>query len=167
VEPDRQAEAVVVRVSHALLLGAMVRRFQRSRDGALVVRNQWFEKSPSAPRFTGSRIFARQVEALRALGVRRIELEAAGGPGLLLNGYYTWPRLGFDAPLTAEEQQRLPPPLAGAATLHELLTQPGGLRYWREHGSGREVVFELAPESNHSAILEVYLEVNGINVHGE
>jgi hypothetical protein len=104
------------------------------------------------------------VVALRRLGIERIEAEAAGGPGLALNGYYTWPRLGFDAPLTPVEQTRLPSALAGATRLHELLTRPGGLAYWRRHGSGREMIFDPSPQSDHSAILALYLEVNAIHV---
>jgi len=106
-------------------------------------------------------IFARQVAALERLGVARIEAEIAGGPGSPYAGYYTWARLGFDAPLTRAEQRRLPPALAGATSLHGLLTRPGGRDHWRRFGSGREAVFDLSPGSLHRAILAAYLDEKG------
>jgi hypothetical protein len=141
-----------------LILGDMERRFYRAGDGALIARNVHFHVQDNAPNGFGTQVFAGQVWALQRLGVSRIEAEIAGSAASPYNGYYTWARLGFNAPLTPEEQRRLPPGLAGARTLHELLAREGGLAYWRRHGSGREAVFELTPGSPHCAILSTYLE---------
>lgn len=104
-------------------------------------------------------MFARQVDTLRRLGVARIEAEIAGRSGSGYDGYYHWAAMGYDAPLTPAEQRRLPPELAGARTVHELLAAPSGIgvAWWRRHGSGREAVFDLSPDSRHSAILTRYL----------
>lgn len=148
---------VVVRVDHPLLVGSMERRFRLTADGP-VARNVHFHVHERAPGGFGTAIFAGQVEALRMLGVRRIEAEIAGSAASSYNGYYTWARLGFDAPLTEAERRRLPTHLAGARTLHELLTAPGGREWWRRYGSGREATFDPSPASPHTAILRAYLE---------
>lgn len=140
VAPDRGPD-VVVRVLHPYLVGSMERRVRRAADG-VVVRNVHFHVHEAAPAGVGTAAFARQVDALRRLGVRRIEAEIAGSAASPYNGYYTWARMGFNAPVTAGEQRRLPAHLSGARTLHELLTAPGGREWWRRYGTGREAVFE-------------------------
>lgn len=156
-----QGEVLVI-ASHPLFAEGMERRFFRGSDGRVVCRNERFVlHSFGQGRGIGAAIFARQVDALRQLGVARIELDAAGAPASPYRGYYVWPRLGCDAPLAPDEQRRLPAGLTGATTLHELLTRPGGVAYWRLHGSGREVMFDLSPNSPHGAILRAYLEEKG------
>ena len=95
----------------------------------------------------GARAFLRQVNAARRLGLKRFELFAAGYPGSIEeNGYYVWGRYGFDAPLSGEEQRRLPAPLTGATTINQLL-QRGGLQWWKRFGSFRSMSFDLADGS--------------------
>lgn len=160
-----EGDMVKVLASHPLVVGHMDRRFCRDEDGAVVVRNEFFRAQDFAPPGFGTGVFARQVAALTGLGVARIEAEIAGAPGSPYVGYYAWARMGFDAPLTAAEQRHLPPHLAGAQTLHALLTRDGGVAYWKRHGSGREAVFDLSAESVHRVILERYL-LRRAQLHG-
>lgn len=52
----------------------------------------------------GIQAFARQVRAARALGLVRFELWAAGHPGdQTHNGWITWAKFGFDAPLNKHD----------------------------------------------------------------
>jgi hypothetical protein len=156
-QPEESDPEVVVRVDHPLLVGSMERRFRRTVED-IVVRNVHFHVHDQAPAGFGTAVFARQVAGLRRLGVSRIEAEIAGSAASPYNGYYTWARMGFDAPLTAAERRQLPPHLVGARTLHERITAPGGREWWRRRGSGREAVFDLSPMSPHGAILRAYLE---------
>lgn len=154
------SDGIGVLVAHPLFAEDMERLVYRAADGAVVCRNERFVLQPWARRRgIGATVFARQVEELRRLGVDRIEAEIAGQAGSPYNGYYRWALMGFDAPLTPIEQARLPPDLAGARTLHELLTAPSGngVAWWKRHGSGRESTFDLAAGSLHSAILEAYI----------
>jgi hypothetical protein len=118
---------IVVRVQHPFIVGDMERRFFRADDGLVVLRNVHFVAQPFAPAGFGTDIFSRQVATLVRLGVARIEAEIAGAPGSIYNGYYTWARLGFDAPLSALEQRNLPAGLAGVTTIHALITLESGL----------------------------------------
>jgi len=72
----------------------------------------------------GLQAFRRQVAGARALGVKRFELFAAGDPADTSdNGYYTWARFGFNAPLREIEQRALPSELSEAKDLNEIMLQ--------------------------------------------
>jgi hypothetical protein len=79
----------------------MTRQIARDQDGTLVMYNNYFrlgEKVQAAgreaPKGLGTHIFAHEVDFARSLGISRIEAEAESGASY--NGYYTWPRLGYD-----------------------------------------------------------------------
>lgn len=65
------------------------------------IENNIFSVARDAPPGLGTRMLASQVGAAENDGFSFIEAEAAKGGEM--NGYYTWPRLGFNAPLTQED----------------------------------------------------------------
>lgn len=69
------------------------------------IENKFFEVSSKAPPGVGTRMLASQVGAAEGAGFSHIQTEAARAGGL--NGYYTWPRLGFNAGLTREDLEDL------------------------------------------------------------
>jgi hypothetical protein len=73
------------------------------------------------------------------------------------NGYCTWARCGFDAPLRLDEQRRLLPELRGARTLSELFA-PGGMAWRKTFGNSRPMVFDLAPNSSMMNTRTAYLQ---------
>jgi len=93
-----------------------------------------------------------QAEIERIYGFRPSEayIDESKNP----NGYYTWPRLGFDKRLTSQEQAHLSPELAHVTFLSEIMEQPKGRHWWREHGFALEVTFDLTPQSRSMQILE-------------
>ena len=113
-----------------------------------------------APYGLGRFSFAIQVESAVQAGYSRIETYAAGSHqnDLGLNGYYTWARLGYDAPLTAAERKSLPPELAGARTVADLMATEDGAAWWKANGTGRRMVFDLSPGSRSRQALQHYLE---------
>lgn len=112
----------------------------------------------------GREIFAQQVAALRQAGFTGIGTKAAGGPGQPLVGYYVWPRLGFDGTLPASVRSSLPPELAGAARISDLMATPLGRDWWRAQGVPLEVEFSLAAGSLSSQIFDAYLESAGLRL---
>jgi GNAT superfamily N-acetyltransferase len=96
----------------------------------------------------------RQVAAAVALGVRRIALVA--GRGQNENGYYTWPRLGFDAPLPARLRHVLPKELRARRVL-DVMSSETGRCWWRQHGVALRVVFDLSPRSRSRRTLANYI----------
>jgi hypothetical protein len=99
-------------------------------------------------------IFLRQAAHAAALGVARIETVAGRRSGE--NGYYTWPRFGFNAALPAPLRPLLPIGLEEARSVLDLMANEKGRRWWREHGLSIPVVFDLAPGSRSRTVLARY-----------
>ena len=112
-----------------------------------------------------ARLIGMMSEHLPKLGINKIKLEAAGVKGGW-NGYYTWPRLGFNArlgtQLDAEQKAALAKtPFKDATTIHEVMMHPKGAKWWKEHGSTIMCEFDTTPGSVHRQILEGYLKAKG------
>lgn len=103
----------------------------------------------------GLTIFARQLAAAAALGVVRIETTA--GRSSDENGYYTWPRFGFDGPLPPEIKQDLPLGLDHAQDVLDLMECEKGRMWWQEHGLPIHLAFDLTPHSRSRVALDYYL----------
>lgn len=146
------------------------------RDGdQLVIKNQ--QTLPKGPtgQGAGTQVLANQISAALALGVNRIEAvaERSDKEGLLMNGYYTWPRLGFDAPFanlkthgygTASKQrlQKLLDDLVikypTATKVSDLMKTPEDRAWWKAHGTTvADMHFDLTPGSQSLRVFNAYL----------
>lgn len=72
----------------------MTREIVREPSGKTILINH--ELTTTKPGL-GRAILKNQVLAARKAGISEIRTTAAGGPGESMNGYYTWPRYGYDA----------------------------------------------------------------------
>ncbi len=82
-----------------------------------------------------------------------------------MNGYYTWPRLGYDAPLSdvkvqispskwTELQQRFP----NAQSILDIMETKDGRDWWKTNGRDlHNAKFDLAEGSRSRRVLEAYL----------
>jgi len=99
---------------------------------------------------------------LQDIGVHGITIStAAGSREAADNGYYTWPRFGFQADLDKHQREGLPThlktALEGDHTFHKLFSVPGGSEYWKEHGGEiHHMRFDLTPGSEHLKHFENY-----------
>ncbi len=67
-----------------------------------------FTTKDDAPAGWGRDVFTRQVETAHAMGVDRIQTHGVGCcKDPRWNGYYTWPRFGYDAPLGGSTKSAL------------------------------------------------------------
>lgn len=124
-----------------------------------------------APTGLGATAFFRAAQAARRLGVDRVELLAAGGATYKVdgqwmeqyNGYYSWPRFGFDAPLTEETKKLLAgsPEREGCASLLDLMACDA--QWWSDNGGGCRMTFDLSRGSRSWQTLNAYL-VDGNNL---
>jgi hypothetical protein len=130
-----------------------------------------------APAGTGTRVFAKQVHYAHKVGVRSIHTHAAGEAGnRFYNGYYTWPRLGYNADLVGEDGHasdhakraatdlNLPHP---PKDLHDLMRAPGGSAWWKEHGHQTQAYFDTTPGSSSHRALHHYLHHKDVRTHHE
>ncbi len=114
-----------------------------------------FVRRSSRGQRIGRTLFTRQVEAAFRLGFDRIVTIAGRRNGE--NGYYTWPRFGFNRRLPVAIVQRLPSPLYGCEDLLDLLETPFGRYWWRRHGQTISVVFDLSRSSRSLRVFFGYL----------
>ena len=131
-------------------------RYLTMERGQPVIKNEYFAKRDGTPAGIGAKSFGRQVVGAQRLGIKKIRTLAAGSYGESMNGYYTWPRLGYNAPLSDFYQQALPPNLK-SKDLHELFAKPGGPEWWLVSGAGIDVEFDLTPGSAHERRMWEYL----------
>lgn len=140
----------------------MAREFFKDKDsGDLVCINSYFEAHETHTGL-GSKVFSRQVSALKDAGFKRMETLAARSDieETPMNGYYTWPRLGYNAEIPSNV--KLPPDLASAKTLHDLMKTPRGRAFWKRNGDGMYMNFDLSDGSDSMRVLEAYRQERGI-----
>jgi hypothetical protein len=143
----------------------------READGTKSIYNNNFDGKGS-----GLGMFGRQVENAARHGFESIETYAAGkgggvtgqrNPNSDFNGYYTWPRFGYQAKLDREDIAGLPAPLQAAVERHEgkisgLMESKAGQDYWLGHGFGLHAAFDLRPGSYSQRTLLSNLKERGM-----
>lgn len=156
---------VEIKTTHPDLIKRMDRTLSRDANGLLKVHNDYFIGKAGAFKGFGVRAFGLQVNAMAKAGVRYMDTYAAGHYGHpTFNGYYTWPRFGYNAPLSRSYITLLPANLRSARNLHELFSLPGGPEWWKEHGQSIDVEFDLSEGSAHRKALELYMKKNKVKV---
>jgi len=147
-------------------------------DGDLVMDNDRFVVGDAfKSQGMGSAIFADEVQSLSNLGVKYIVTEAGGDGATLaanpqaLNGFYTWPRLGYNGKLEHEalqaikdavERGELPKSYGSFSTIQQLMRTPQGRAWWKLNGKEMRLKFNLAPNSLSMRVLKAYLQAKGL-----
>lgn len=118
--------------------------------------------SPDAPKGLGTRMMATSIFTAQTLGLKEIQIMAAGKPD---NGYYTWPRLGFDAPLTEADLRQLERDgFKDVKAVLDVMQTSKGRDWWRAHGTRREMIFTLDAAGRSMQTLTKYLKDRGIKL---
>jgi hypothetical protein len=146
--------------------------------GRLVLFRSDLALKYGAPKGLGTRMLATQVRAAERLGVARIANISAGP---WLNGYYTWPRLGFTTSKLKNAQidalksaSILPKDFAGPLSLGDLLypsankgqtwSGDAALQWWKANGDTLSTWFDVTPGSKSRQVLEDYLRQNNVQL---
>ena len=137
---------------------------RKDQGGELYAYLHDVRKRGREPRNLTARAFLRQLAAARKLGIKRFELYAAGYfNDTSFSGYRVWPQMGFNAALRVDEQRKLPPHLAGAQDLNQLILLPGGYEWWKEEGAARSMIFEPRENSEMMKVFRRRLKTIGIS----
>ena len=108
-------------------------RLTRSRNGELILLQELnILRSEMRGRGEGAKIFLRQVECCRQLGIRQIVM--LGRRNRLECGYYALPRFGFNARLPQKIQTLLPAEFRQSTMLKELFQTAEGKKWWKRNG---------------------------------
>jgi uncharacterized protein YukE len=142
------------------------RELSRGQYDQLVMHNDLIEVAKGHQgEGWGIKVFAQEVKQAKELGVSYIAADAAGFPGdPQWNGYYTWARFGYDAELRSFETAAWPVEYRDATSLHDLLSRPGGLDFWHDHGFAFSGTFDLTDGSMSHQILDAYLKSKGLDI---
>lgn len=134
------------------------RNINPSADGPFIYNSFWQVKE-DAPSGLATRILARQVWYAQKMGIVQIDVNAYGAPGTPWNGYYTWPRLGFEAEFDAGDQSVIGLFFSkGIQTLQDLMEAPGGAEWWKESGWSKDATFDLREGSRSLTMHQRYLK---------
>jgi hypothetical protein len=174
VDPDPEAIYLTVRHSHHIKNTRGNRNFVEIRRGDegyfLYLDYIWY--ADTCPKGFGAVAFLRMAREAQRLGFTEINLLAAGGSGIKLLpsqawdehywGYEYWPRLGFDAqlqPVMLELTTKLPH-LAHMTKVSQIVE--ADLPWWKEHGDGWEMSFDLTPSSASWDTLNKFISERGL-----
>ncbi len=131
-------------------------RTLKIKDGVAEIHNDYFRvEDEYQGKGLGSEIFARQVENAAKLGFQKITTSAAKGHDY--NGYYTWPRLGYDAPIPASVKAKLPDQWQDAKNVSDLQINATRREWWKKNGEWIDLTFDLTEGSLSRRILAAYL----------
>jgi hypothetical protein len=101
------------------------------------------------PEHTGgglwAEIFGRMVENGIKQRLDRIDVYAYRSSSA--NGYYTWPRFGYDGPVPEHLLPALPNAVRGATKLSEVMASERGRSWWKANGVSIDLTFDLKPGS--------------------
>lgn len=171
-EPAAGETVISLVVSNDERLAAPMQRVViRRADGSLFLYNELFVLKPAARKEgLGTRSFALQAEAARALGFQSIATVAVRelydnetGRAIAADGYVTWPLMGYDGPIPDEVRAKLPSAFRRCLTVRQLYDTPGGREAWALWGDKIALTFLLSDDESWR-ILEERLERKQIDV---
>lgn len=156
------------------------RTFSKTRDGKTFVHNnyfrvyfqddpnpnpppKWLQKDPAT---NGAEMLSNQIRSSRAAGLSFLETHAArldaDHPNDAMNGYYTWPRLGYDDSIGSRKVDKLrreepalyqllvdnPVGSTKPNSVLNLMSTEDGRKWWKKHGEDLfDMKFDLTPGS--------------------
>ena len=161
--PENGAEGVFVEVSHP-----DVTRCQRfigtDSEGKKFIHNDVLVLHEGSQRTgIGTDIFSGEVEEAAKRGFDYIGTVAAGAADEGFNGYYTWPRLGYDESLESLDRynptlvEKIRAKFPDAESILDVF-EAGGSKWWKENGSILyNAKFDLTEDSRSRQVLNSYL----------
>lgn len=140
---------------------------QRSAEGDLYLENWNFQVFPhERGRGLGTEIIKTQIDAAHQMGARGIVVHSIGDwkRRETHNGYYTWPRMGFDGDLPRDWQSRMmatglteiPEQFSQASRVSDFFKKPEGRELWKRHGFPMELAFDVQPGSLSRKVFDNY-----------
>lgn len=138
------------------------RIFRVDAQGNRYIENDYFfiGKPGLQGQGLGTEVFSKQVASAREAVFSYIATHAAKSANM--NGYYTWPRLGYDQPIALLHEstgRAAKKAFPDADTILDIMATPEGRDWWKANGSDlKHARFYLNPNSRSIKILEAYQE---------
>lgn len=130
-------------------------------DGKLIIENNIFYAKKTGSGL-GTRVFSQQVALASSFGVSAIHTHASGRYLSKNNGYYTWPRLGYDGPiprvdLKPHARAELKKQFPKAKKISDLMKSEAGREFWKSNGRSASLKFDLREGSQSRKVLDAYV----------
>ncbi len=141
----------------------------RSKQEGISLYLDYIRFAETCPKNFGAVVLPRMAHEAHGLGFSNIELLAAGGSGIKGHcwtedfwGYEAWPRLGFDTVLHPAMLKLIEPVphLHGMTRVSQIIE--ADLPWWKEHGDGWDMTFDLTPGSASWTTLHQYCLTRGL-----
>lgn len=116
----------------------------------------------------GFNLFINQVKEARTFGFKELKVHAVGGVGWDTgwNGYHFWAKVGYtleeDYQVTFSEWLKTHNRLE--QTLNEVVTNPNGLKLWRDSGFDWWGTFDLSDDSENMKLLSDYAKRRNLSI---
>lgn len=161
---------ISVKVDHPDFTSKRNIKLKRQDDGTVerIIENEDFRvKNGRQGKGLGADIFSHQVHAATDAGFSEIRCHAARyneEGDSKFNGYYTWPRLGYDMALDDESNfgkmkyAAMRKKFPYAKSILDVMGLPEGREWWKNNGSNLfEAKFDLSHGSRSHEVLNAYL----------
>ncbi len=167
ITPGKARDSFTIRVKH---LQYAAKRTIYKDEGKVVIHNdEFFMKEGQTGTGLGTEVLAKQIDNARSLGVAYLECHAGGPP--MMNGYYTWPRFGYDQDLKGvftgfafdsdlkEKYEEIQRRFVGAETVGDIMLTEEGREWWKKNGVRmHNAKFDLGENSRSLKIFSAYLD---------
>lgn len=149
-----------IETNHPAFDGPSYRALKIDDRGRKFIHNVVFELHPEAQgSHLGTAVLARQVSQAQKRGFDYLECKAASSG---YNGYYTWPRLGFNQPLSTlnpQASRRVYEVFPSAKSILDVMRSKKGREWWKTNRIALpQARFNLKPGSRSNRVLQSYLE---------
>ena len=156
---DTANQGIFIDVEHPNY--SATRFIARDTKGNLYIKNNtFFMNRGKTGTGLGTQVFSDQVAWAKEKGVAYIETDA--GRSTRMNGYYTWARMGYDAPLDnvyGEVGSAAKQAFPEAKTVQDIMATPKGREWWKENGGSIDAAkFDLTDGSRSMRIHQAYLQ---------
>lgn len=127
----------------------VAREFHFDSQGkpSYVVNDHFYMKEGQTGSGLGTKMFKSQVDQASSMGFK--EIKTTGGKSEYMNGYYTWPRLGYDAEVSGPD---------GRTRLSNLMQTEQGRNWWKANGKQTDMSFDLNRSSLSRQVLDTYYQ---------
>lgn len=160
-------DAVTISVEHPQFTAE--RYIFKNASGVHMKNDEFWVNKSAQGAGIGSEVFGRQVEQCQEMGIASIRCHAAKeNPNNLNkphNGYYTWPRFGYDVSIEYEHQPEfrddvhdaLRAKFPDAKTLLDVMATSEGRDWWKANGDDVfAMVFDLDPKGRSMRVWDDY-----------
>lgn len=154
----------------------MRRKLSKDKEGVFLYNDE-IRLDPGAPKGTGTKILANQIDEARSAGIGRIVCTAFRDDSRGFVGHYVWARLGYDGnihePASDDEEGNpnskedikkavaagdLPKSLLNATKASDFMKDPKAREWWKKNGWSFKATFDTSKESQSSKVFDAYMK---------